>query len=117
MVAYYVEWKRDGLKAADIMNVATPTDGLKFYKIKNKIGQLISGAHTRTSAGRYAHMELEELITNRKSHSDYVEKVRKWADDHIKGGADALPGYFKRGAEIPDHIKQEEMKQKNCTTQ
>jgi len=34
---------------------------------------------------------------------------------HIEGGADALPGYFKSGEELPEHLRsQEEVKSGTC---
>lgn len=115
MVAYADVFKNNGLTAADIMNNGTPTKGLVFKDIWNpKTQKYISGAHTGTSAGRYAHMELEELLKSSKTYGEYVEKVRKWADKHIEGGSDVLPGYFKKGEELPEHLRQQEMKQKSC---
>ena len=116
MVANADNWKVDGLTAADIMDNGTPTEGLMFNNILNpKTGEYISGPHTKSQAGTYGHMELEQLYKNSTSYSDYVDKVRKWADVHIEGGADALPGYFKKGAELPEHLQnKDQIKQSNC---
>ncbi len=44
------------------MDNTTPTKDLIFKNILNPhTGELLSGAHTGTSAGSYAHKQLEEL--------------------------------------------------------
>ncbi|MDR1770794.1 MAG: hypothetical protein LBS02_09165 [Hungatella sp.] len=115
MVANADQFKEYGLKASDIMDNVTPTKDLEFKDILNpKTGEMISGAHTGTSASSYAHKELNELFQTSNNYDEYVEKVRNWADVHIDGGAEELPGYFKRGEEIPEHLKnqKEESKEK-----
>ena len=76
----------------------------------------ITGPHTGSSAGRYAHIELDKLFGESETYSDYVDKVREWADEHITGGANALPGYFKSGQQLPNHLKKEEKQdtEKKC---
>lgn len=111
----FTVFKKYGLTAADIMDNATPTKGLIFKDILDKkTGEYISGAHTGTSAGSYAHQELKKILQTSENYTQYVEGVRKWADKHIEGGADALPGYFKRGEELPEHLKEQEVKDRPC---
>ena len=74
----------------------------------------INGTHTGTSAGRYAHIELENLISESNCYSEYVTKLRDWADKHVRGGSESLPGHLKRGQEIPEHIREYEMQQTQC---
>ncbi len=52
--------------------------------LNTSTNERISGAHTGTSAGRYAHIELENLISESKCYSDYVTKLRDWADKHVR---------------------------------
>lgn len=115
LVAHANKFKRHGLTAADIMNNATATSGLKFINILNpKTQKIISGSHTGSTAGTYAHLKLREYIEEFEFYSNYVNKMREFADKHIEGGSENLPGYFKRGEKLPDHILQEEMNQKAC---
>lgn len=108
MVSNADGFKEMGLTAGDIMDNATPTNEITFINIINpNTGEMISGAHTGTSAGSYAHMELDQLYMQSENYEEYVEKVRDWADEHLEGGADALPGYFKRGEELPAHLQEE----------
>ena len=111
LVAYANKFKRFGLTADDIMKTATATKNVKFKNIEDKNTR---GKHTNTSAGRYAHMELEDIIKQSESYSDYVIELRKWANKHLEGGAAKLPGYLKEGENLPDHILNEEIKQKSC---
>ena len=84
MVAHVDKFKEYGLTAADIIDNATSTKDLKFTNIeKLHTNEKISGAHTKTSAGRYVHIELEKLLESSISYSDYVAKVRKWADEFL----------------------------------
>ena len=79
------------------MKTATATKNVKFKNIEDKnTKKIIRGKHTNTSAGRYAHMELEDIIKQSESYSDYVIELRKWANKHLEGGAAKLPGLFKR---------------------
>ena len=115
MVAHADQFKNWGLTASDIMDNATPTKNVYFKNILNtSTNERISGAHTGTSAGRYAHIKLENLISESKCYSDYVTKLRGWADKHVRGGSESLPGHLKRGQEIPEHIREYEMQQTQC---
>ena len=65
------------------------TKNVYFKNILNtSTNERISGAHTGTSAGRYAHIELENLISESNCYSEYVTKLRDWADKHVRGGSD-----------------------------
>ncbi len=115
MVAYADQFKNWGLTVSDIMDIATPTKDVYFKDIyDHNRKKIINGAHTKTSAGRYAHIELENLISESNCYSEYVTKLRDWADKHVRGGSESLPGYLKRGQEIPEHIKEDEMQQTQC---
>ena len=55
------------------------------------------------------------MTLSSNSMQEYVEKLRKWADEdnHLRIqtgnsniiGSNALPGFLKRGVELPAHLK------------
>ena len=75
----------------------------------------VSGPHTNSSAGSRAHIYFDEMTLSSNSMQEYVEKLRKWADEdnHLRIqtgnsniiGSNALPGFLKRGVELLAHLK------------
>ena len=102
MVAYAnkaKEWKLDYKHIVGAVNKTLELEFINIADPKNP-GSKISGSHTNSRAGNYAHKELENMIKTSSSWEEYKAKLLPWADKHVKlttedgiiYGADALTG-------------------------
>jgi hypothetical protein len=73
-------FKRWGITADQIHQLRTATKDVVFK----------SGRHGGDLSG-LAHQQLFKLIDESPDFATYIQKLRKWADDNLVGGAGALP--------------------------
>jgi RHS repeat-associated protein len=80
-------FKRWGLKADDIKRMTTLTKDVKW---KNPVGT--HGGDWSTTA----HNQMRKLIDESGDFEEFTRKLWKWADEHLEGGAGALPEGLRR---------------------
>lgn len=83
-------FKSWGVDFDTINKLRTPTKDVKFIDNEGNIG-----SHHGSHAGSWAHSEIDTLIDNSSSFDDFSHKLAIWADDHVVGGRDTLPDFFK----------------------
>ncbi len=83
-------FKSWGVDFDTINKLRTPTKDVKFIDNFGRIG-----SHHGSHAGSWAHSEMDTLIDNSSGFDDFSHNLAKWADDHVVGGRDTLPDFFK----------------------
>ncbi|MDJ1162765.1 RHS repeat-associated core domain-containing protein [Burkholderia gladioli pv. gladioli] len=95
MVAEAPQWKQWDVSAKQVQeDFAIPISDLNEGGLANGWKHSTGLPNSKAPGSKMVHNQLQSIIQNSSSLSDFKQNIRPWADKWITGGYDALPSGF-----------------------